>query len=61
VYLNGAKVAALTGANGGYAYIPLDDRSVAALHAGLNTLAVHVHNTRGAQFVDVGLVEVIEK
>jgi hypothetical protein len=61
IFVNGVKVAGLTGANGGYAYLPLDDAAMAALHAGPNTLAVHVRNTRGDQYLDVGMVEVVEK
>ncbi len=61
VYLNGARVAALSGYTGGYHFFPLDAQAAAALRTGTNTLAVHVHQTRGGQFIDAGLVEVIEE
>ena len=32
-----------------------------ALRAGPNTLAVHVHQERGGQYIDVGIVDVVEK
>ena len=60
VYLNGTLVASLTGYDQTYTLLPLDDAARRLLRAGANTLAVHVRNTRGAQYVDVGLVEVIE-
>ena len=59
VYVNGELVAVLPGYTGTYAYVPLDEHS-RALRAGVNTMAVHVHQTRGGQFIDVGLVDVIE-
>jgi hypothetical protein len=61
VYLNGVRVASLTGANGGYAYLPLDASAAAAMRQGTNTLAVHVKQTRGGQFIDVGIIEVADK
>ena len=60
VYLNGERVAELPGANSAYAYVPLDAAGRAALRAGKNTLAVHAHQTRGGQFIDVGIVDVSE-
>ena len=58
VYLNGVQVAELPGANAGFAYVPLTGPARAALHAGRNVIAVHTHQTRGGQFIDVGLVDV---
>jgi len=60
VYLNGVLVADIAGANAGYAYVPLTGAARAALRAGRNTLALHAHQTRGGQFVDVGIVDVVE-
>ena len=62
VYVNGVRVAALAGATGGYSYIPLDEAAVAQLHGGApNTLAIHAKQLRGGQFIDAGIVEIIEK
>ncbi len=61
VYLNGTLVATLPGYTRGYADLPLDSAAVAALRTGVNTLAVHVHQTRGGQYVDVGIEEAIER
>ena len=60
VYLNGVHVAHLTGYSSGYVRIPFDDAARAALRSGRNVLAVHVHQTRGGQYIDVGIDEVIE-
>jgi Domain of Unknown Function (DUF1080)/Glycosyl hydrolases family 2, sugar binding domain/Glycosyl hydrolases family 2, TIM barrel domain/Glycosyl hydrolases family 2 len=60
VYLNGTLVTELPGANSGFAYVPLTGAARAALRPGKNTIAVHAHQTRGGQFIDVGLVDVIE-
>jgi glycosyl hydrolase family 2 len=61
VYVNGELVADLPGANAGFAYVPLTGAARAALRPGKNTVAVHTHQTRGGQFIDVGLVDVIER
>ena len=59
VYLNGKLVATFSGYTSGYSRIPLDARARAALKAGRNVLAVHVRQTRGGQYIDLGLDEVI--
>ena len=58
VYLNGVLVADLPGANAGYAYVPLTGPARNALRPGKNTIAIHVHQTRGGQFIDAGIVDV---
>jgi hypothetical protein len=68
VYVNGERVATLPGAVGGYSYVPLDAAAVplgataaALLRRGSrNTLAIHVKQARGGQFIDAGIVEVVE-
>ncbi|MBE0594379.1 MAG: beta-galactosidase, partial [Gemmatimonadales bacterium] len=60
VYLNGVLVASLEGYTSGYVLIPLDAAGRAALRQGVNTLAVHVRQTDGGRYIDVGLVEVVE-
>jgi hypothetical protein len=49
------------GSNASYAYVPLSAAARAALKPGTNTFAVHAHQNRGGQFIDVGLVEVLER
>lgn len=60
VYLNGVLAAEIAGANAGFAYVPLTGTARAALRPGRNVLAVHTRQNRGRQFIDVGLVDVIE-
>jgi hypothetical protein len=60
VYLNGQKVAAVTGYTVSYVLVPLDDKAVKALRPGRNTLAVHCRQTGGGQYIDIGLAEVQE-
>ncbi|MBI4660594.1 MAG: glycoside hydrolase family 2 [Verrucomicrobia bacterium] len=45
---------------GSYDLAPLDARIRDALGPGENTIAVHCHQTTGGQYIDVGLVDVIE-
>jgi len=61
VYLNDELIARLRGYTTDYVQIALDEKAKAALRPGLNYLAVHCHQTGGGQYLDLGLVEVIEK
>jgi beta-galactosidase len=61
VYLNGTLVAELPGANAGYAFSPLTAAARGGLRLGRNTLAIQTHQTRGGQFIDAGIVDVIER
>ncbi len=61
VYLNGKRVIQLTGYETDYVDVELDQEAAAAVRPGKNVLAVHCHQTAGGQFIDVGLVDVIEK
>ena len=58
IYLNGVLAAKLPGANSSYAYVPLSAEARAALKPGPVVIAVHAHQTRGGQFIDVGLADV---
>jgi hypothetical protein len=61
VYLNGTLVAELPGANAGFGYVPLTGAARAALKTGKNVIAVHAHQNRGGQFIDVGIADVVER
>jgi hypothetical protein len=56
VYLNGVLAAELPGFIEKYEQFDLRTEALATLKPGLNTLAVHCHQTTGGQYVDVGLI-----
>lgn len=58
VYINGVKVASLSGYTTDYRMIALEAAHVDALRAGTNTIAIHCHQTRGGQYIDCGIVVV---
>jgi len=60
VHINGRLIADLAGFTTSYTRIALDEKSCEALQKGRNTLAVHCRQSGGGQYIDVGLVEVIE-
>jgi galactose mutarotase-like enzyme len=60
LFVNGALVGRLPGYTAAYVMTPFDSAAVAALRPGANLLAVHVHQTSGGQYIDVGLDEVSE-
>ncbi len=60
VYLNGTLVATFKGYTTGYVHLPAGAAVRAALRSGRNLIAVHVHQTKGGQYIDVGLDEVIQ-
>ena len=59
VYLNGHPIGAFEGYTAGYAFVPLTEEARQALRTGTNTLAVHVTQTDGGQYIDLGLVDLI--
>ncbi len=60
IWLNGVPVLQVPGYTGGYRHIIFDAAARAALKPGRNVLAVHVHQTRGGQYIDVGIDEVLD-
>ncbi len=58
VWLNGVLVARAPGYTTGYQRLAFDAAARAALRPGRNVIAVHVHQTRGGQYLDLGLDEV---
>jgi hypothetical protein len=56
IYLNGVLVASLEGQVNGYRLFLLTSEALELLAEGTNTLAVHVHNEEGGQFMDAGIV-----
>ncbi len=61
VYLNGTLVAKLPGYTVGYTRIPLDMKARSLLRPGTNTLAIHVHQNEGGQYIDAGIDEVRDR
>ncbi len=61
VYINGRLVTKLEDYTSSYVRVALDEKGRAVLRRGSNCLAVHCHQTGGGQYIDVGLVDVIEQ
>jgi hypothetical protein len=61
VYINGKLAAKTQGYTANYVRISLDEGVKADLKSGDNYLAVHCHQTSGGQYIDVGIVDVIEQ
>jgi hypothetical protein len=61
VYLNGVLAASATGFTTQYESLPLSADARTALKPGENLIAVHCHQTTGGQYIDAGLVQVVEQ
>lgn len=61
VYINGVLAAKVEGFVTAYFELPISDEAKASLKRSENTLAVRCQQTTGGQYVDVGLVDVMEK
>jgi hypothetical protein len=61
IYLNGQLVAERPGNVGEYIFGPLSRDSLSLLRVGQNVLAIHCHQTDGGQYIDAGLVLVVDQ
>ena len=61
VYINGELVAKLGGYTTSYVRVGLDRKARWILKPGSNCLAIHCQQTTGGQYIDAGLVNVIEQ
>jgi hypothetical protein len=59
VYINGVLAAHLSGFVSTYEEEPISAAAKATLKPGKNTMAIHVIQTRGGQFIDAGIVDVV--
>ena len=60
VYINGVLATKAPGFSTDYQTFHVTSESAAALKAGVNTLAVHCKQTGGGQYIDVGIVELVD-
>jgi hypothetical protein len=60
IYLNGVLVSQLAHWTQGYTLIPLPEDASQHLCSGKNVLAVHCRQNSGGQYIDLGLVEMVE-
>jgi hypothetical protein len=60
VYVNGVRVAELKGYTTGYIVHPLSAEAQKAFRAGSNVIAIHCKQTGGGQYIDAGIVNLIE-
>ncbi|MCO6459014.1 MAG: glycoside hydrolase family 2 [Pirellulaceae bacterium] len=61
VYLNGKRLLAVSGYVTEYVDLELDEQGAGLLREGDNTLAIHCRQTGGGQYIDAGLVGVVEE
>ena len=55
LFLNGVKVYNCNCWTGKYVYIPIDEKIKEVLKKGKNVIAAHIKNTKGGQWLDIGL------
>jgi len=58
IYLNGVPAAEESGYTVDYEEVPITAEARQALRAGRNVMAVHCRQTRGGQYIDVGMAQV---
>jgi hypothetical protein len=61
IYIDGILAGRTAGYTTEYVEVPLTAAGRKALKAGQNVIAVHCHQTGGGQYIDVGLVEIVER
>jgi len=60
VFLNGVLVKKVAGFTTDYGLFPIADEGQSLLRTGKNVIAVHCHQTGGGQYIDVGIVDILE-
>lgn len=60
VFINGVSVLNLKGYSADYGLVPLDAKARQALKKGKNSIAVSCRQTVGGQYIDVGIIEILE-
>ncbi|MBU0618264.1 MAG: hypothetical protein KKI02_11140, partial [Planctomycetes bacterium] len=61
IHINGVPACVATGYTVSYELFPSTPGGREALRPGENTIAVHCKQTGGGQYIDVGIVEVIQE
>jgi len=61
VYINGVQACKVRHFTTDYAEQPISKEAKKALKPGKNTFAVHCHQIGGGQYIDVGIVRVVER
>jgi len=61
IYINGQLIASLEGFTSSYGRSTLDKKAQSALKVGTNCIAIHCRQTSGGQYIDAGLVNVVEQ
>ena len=61
VYVNGTLVKSINRHKRNYQLMLLDEEAKKLLKPGNNTIALHVRQKAGGQYIDVGLVEIVER
>ncbi len=61
VYINGRLANKLEGYTTSYVQIELAEQALQSLKVGSNCIAVHCRQTSGGQYIDVGLVDIMEQ
>lgn len=59
IFLNGVPAASASGYTRDYDTLPLSAAALASLRPGRNLIAIHCRQTKGGQYIDAGLVEIV--
>jgi hypothetical protein len=60
IYLNGVLAAKTSGYTTDYEWFEIRPDARKSLHPGKNSIAIHCHQTGGGQYIDAGLIELLE-